>query len=77
MSVIMNIQEAKTSLSKLISATLNGDEVIIANRGVAVARLVPFDKPTHRELGFAGGEEKWDDSFFEPLTDEELVAWGL
>jgi len=73
----MNIQEAKTNLSKLVAASLAGEEVLIANRGKAVIRLVPFARPSKRELGFVGGEEHWDDAFFEPLPEEDLVLWNL
>jgi prevent-host-death family protein len=72
----MNMQEAKTNLSKLVSAALAGDEVIIANRGQAIARLVPYEVPQKRELGFVKGSGEWDDSFFEPLPEEELQLWG-
>jgi len=77
MTIIMNMQEAKTNLSKLVSASVAGEEVIIANRGTACARLVPFEQPTKRRLGFVGGSENWDDAFFDPLSEEELAAWGL
>ncbi|MCL2137042.1 MAG: type II toxin-antitoxin system prevent-host-death family antitoxin [Coriobacteriia bacterium] len=77
MAIIMNIQEAKTNLSKLLAASSAGEEVIIANRGKAVARLVPFEKPVKRILGFVSGEESWDDSFFDALPEEELELWGL
>lgn len=77
MSTIMNIQEAKTNLSKLVAACVAGEEVIIANRGTAVARLVPYKKPERRQLGFVGGEERWDDGFIDPLPEEELASWGL
>ena len=77
MSKVMNMQEAKANLSKLVSASLAGEEVIIANRGVAQVRLVPCGLPAKRELGFVGGDENWDDAFFEALPQEELAAWGL
>ncbi|HEX9462740.1 MAG TPA: type II toxin-antitoxin system prevent-host-death family antitoxin [Alphaproteobacteria bacterium] len=37
----VNILEAKNRLSQLIKAAQAGEEVIIANRGEPVARLVP------------------------------------
>ena len=77
MAIFVNMLEAKTQLSKLVNAALAGEEVILANRGTAVARLVPYKRPARRELGFAGGEENWDDSFFEPLPDDDLELWGL
>ena len=39
--VQVNILEAKNRLSQLIKAALAGEEVIIANRGQPVVRLVP------------------------------------
>jgi prevent-host-death family protein len=77
MPITMNILEAKTNLSRLVAATLAGEEVIIANRGAAVVRLVPYERPKKRDLGFAGGEENWDNAFFDPLADEELSLWGM
>ena len=38
----VNILEAKNSLSQLIKAAQAGEEVVIANRGEPVVRLVPM-----------------------------------
>jgi prevent-host-death family protein len=73
----MNMQEAKTNLSKLVKAAQTGDEVIIANRGTAVVRLVPVEKKEKRTLGFVKSGGDLPDSFFEPLSEEELRLWGL
>jgi prevent-host-death family protein len=40
----VNILEAKNRLSQLIKSAQAGEEVIIANRGEPVARLVPAGK---------------------------------
>jgi prevent-host-death family protein len=40
----VNILEAKNRLSQLIKSAKAGEEVIIANRGEPVARLVPAGK---------------------------------
>jgi len=39
---ISNIHNAKTNLSQLIEAVVNGEEVIIAKAGKPVAKLVPY-----------------------------------
>ena len=49
MSKVFNMQDAKTNLSKLVTASLQGEEVIIANRGVAMVRMVPVEHPTKRK----------------------------
>jgi len=42
--VQVNILEAKNRLSQLIKSAQAGEEVVIANRGEPVARLVPAGK---------------------------------
>lgn len=42
MSETINIHEAKTQLSKLLSRVALGEEFTIANRGVPVAKLIPY-----------------------------------
>lgn len=41
MARTVNMHEAKTTLSKLVVAVEDGEEVIIARKGVPVAKLVP------------------------------------
>lgn len=43
----VNILEAKNRLSKLIRLMQSGEDVVIANRGEPVARLVPIDPSAH------------------------------
>lgn len=39
----INILDARNNLSRLVAAASRGDEVVIANRGTPVARLVAID----------------------------------
>ena len=56
----VNILEAKNRLSELIRAVQAGEEVIIANRGEPVARLVPIAPATHKyPVGSAAGILAW------------------
>ena len=71
----VNIAEAKTNLSRLVDDALQGKPVIIARRGKPVVTLVPVKKPAVRELGFLPGH--LPDTFFDPLPEVELAAWGL
>jgi len=43
---IVNISDAKASLSKLIEQVQSGDEVVISKAGKPVAKLVRFDLDT-------------------------------
>jgi len=49
--VQVNIFEAKNRLSKLIKSVQAGEEVVIANRGEPVARLVPARQIPDSALG--------------------------
>lgn len=42
----VNIHQAKTHLSQLLSRVTLGEEIVIADRGVPVAKLVPIILPT-------------------------------
>ncbi|MER3482299.1 MAG: type II toxin-antitoxin system prevent-host-death family antitoxin [Meiothermus sp.] len=73
MSKVVNVHEAKTHLSSLLERVRAGEEIILAKNGEPYARLMPLEKPKKRKLGFMKG--KVDESFFEPLPEEELEAW--
>jgi antitoxin (DNA-binding transcriptional repressor) of toxin-antitoxin stability system len=75
MKLIVNIQDAKTNLSKLLVSVEHGEEVIIANRGKPVAKLEAIITDEKRRLGFVKGS--LPESFFDPLPEEELSAWDL
>ena len=73
MPKIVNVHAAKTHLSSLLDLVARGEEVIIARAGKPVARLIPL-APVERPLGFV--QAAVDPSFFDPLPEEELAAWG-
>ncbi|MDY0743556.1 type II toxin-antitoxin system prevent-host-death family antitoxin [Paucibacter sp. R3-3] len=47
----VNVLEAKNSLSQLIRSAQAGEEVVIANRGQPVAKLVPIHPTDSAETG--------------------------
>ncbi|HEX4505215.1 MAG TPA: type II toxin-antitoxin system prevent-host-death family antitoxin [Alphaproteobacteria bacterium] len=51
----VNIFEAKNRLSELIKSARAGEEVVIANRGEPVARLVPADGISQERGGTGDG----------------------
>lgn len=70
------IHKAKTELSRLIERVLAGEEIVIARGSVPVVRLVPVDYVAPaRRFGALKDEVVVDDSFFEPLPEDELAAW--
>jgi prevent-host-death family protein len=71
----VNIHEAKTQLSLLLRFVLEGEEIIIANRGVPVARLVPISSDKDlRPLGKYEGQIVLADDFDE-LPEDMLAAF--
>jgi prevent-host-death family protein len=74
MSDIINVREAKAHLSRLLDRAHAGEEIILAKAGKPYARLVPLKGPPKRKLGFLKGC-RLDESFFDPLPEEELAAW--
>lgn len=71
----VTIHAAKTNLSKLLVAVEAGEEVIIQRGRTPVAKLVPIAPPAERRFGALKGIIKLDDTFFDPLPEEELAAW--
>ncbi len=56
MTIKVNIHEAKTTLSKLIQAAKDGEEVIIARAGMPEVRLVPVPEAVEKPRRRFGGE---------------------
>ena len=71
----VNVHEAKTHLSRLLGRVEAGEDVVIARNGTPVARLVPVNKQGKRQFGAMKDRVSLDDSFFDPLPEEELAAW--
>ena len=74
----VTVHEAKTHLSRLIAQALDGEEVVIAYGKVPAVRLVPIGAPAkfRRKRGSMKGLIEFDESFFDPLPDDELALWN-
>lgn len=73
----VNIHQAKTNLSRLLSRVELGEEIIISNRGVPIAKLVPFHANANRRnsLGADTGRFTVPEDFDAPLPEEILAAF--
>lgn len=69
----VNIHDAKTHLSKLIEAVMQGEEIIIAKSGkpVAILSSIALIKPKRRP-GVLKGKIKIAKDFDAPLSDDVL-----
>ncbi len=73
--MIVKMHHAKSQLSKLIAAAIAG-EVVIARGSEPLVRLTPVKPSTRkRQFGAYRGQFEVPDSFFEPLSEEELAVW--
>lgn len=74
----VTVHEAKTHLSRLIAQALEGEEVVIARGKVPAVKLVPVEAPAkfRRKPGALKGLIGFDESFFDPLPDDELALWN-
>ena len=77
----VTVHHAKTHLSALIAAAERGEEVVIARGDKPAVRLVPATAPIQapppkqRVPGRLKGIIALDDSFFDPLPEDELLLW--
>ena len=63
----VSVLEAKKNFSKLLQRVAAGEEIVITNRGIPVARLVPVST---RPLGFDKGRVQIAKDFDAPLPPD-------
>lgn len=74
---IANVHEAESQLSKLVERAMNGEEVIIAEAGTPMVRLVPIRRD---DLPRRGGQWKGRVQIaedFDVLPDDIADAFGM
>ncbi len=67
----VSVYEAKSKLSQMINAALDGDEVVITRNGKETVRLVPVPKKDGDWIGIYDGQIIIHDDFDEPLEEFE------
>ena len=70
----VSIHAAKTNLSKLIEAALNGEEVVIAKGSKPIIRLVPISQATF-QIGLLKGQLGDAPDFLSPMEEDDLKLW--
>ena len=73
----VNIAQAKAHLSKYLKSVERGETVVLCRRNVPVAEIRALPRPPleERPVGIDRGM-RVPDSFFEPLPDDILRAFG-
>jgi antitoxin (DNA-binding transcriptional repressor) of toxin-antitoxin stability system len=73
---IVGIQEAKTTLSRLIDRAIMGEDIVISPDKNCAVRLVPIrTRSGCRKLGILKGKLVVGRAFFDSLPPEELASW--
>ena len=73
----VNVQEAKSQLSRLLELVEEGETVVIARHGKPVAELVP----ARRKAGFPFGIAREEplvaagDDWWQPMSDAQAEDW--
>ena len=74
----VNIQEAKTHLSRYVDRVELGDVIIVCRHNRPVAELRAVEAAPERPARVAGllkGRIHWEPDAFAPMTDEELAEF--
>jgi prevent-host-death family protein len=76
MTEIVNMHQAKSSLSRLVERALAGEEILIARNGEPLVKLVPVAQERKpRVPGRYKGQIWIAPGCFEPMSEEELDLW--
>ncbi len=81
MSRIVNMHEAKTTLSKLVEDVMNGATIYLARNGSPVAKIVPLaEEGSLRPIGLHDkGRDSTPQEIAEAMaptmTDQEVEEW--
>ena len=69
-----NMHDAKSKLSQLVAEVIDGKEVVIANAGKPVARLVAYQTtPPKRTPGYWKGKVRISANFDDYMDPAELI----
>jgi prevent-host-death family protein len=75
MTEIVNMHQAKSSLSRLVERALAGEDVVIARNGQPLVRLVPIPKQREPRVPGRSKGRIWIAPDFDEMSEEELKDW--
>lgn len=76
MGTMVNVYDAKTQLSQLLSRVENGEEFVIARNGRPVARLMPLSLRHDRTPGLFAGQIRMSDDFDSHTPSDDSDWYG-
>ena len=74
----LNISQAKTHLSAYLERLRRGETILLCKRNAPIAEIRPLRQPRTRKrpIGLAVGEFTIPPSFFDPLPEDLVAAFG-
>jgi len=74
----LNINEAKTHLSRYLPRVAKGETILLCRRNVPIAEIrpLPASRTRKRPIGLAKGTASLPPAFFEPLPRELEAAFN-
>jgi prevent-host-death family protein len=73
----VNVHQAKTHLSRLLSRVERGETIVIARDGTPVAKLVRVPKRVPKPTPNKYKGQIWMSPDFDEMSEEELAEWGM
>jgi prevent-host-death family protein len=73
---IVNISEAKTNLSKLVTLAYHGEKIVIAKNNLPLVDLVPHKSEGKRKLGLLAGKFIVPDNVLEEDEEINVIFYG-
>jgi prevent-host-death family protein len=72
---IVNMHEAKSTLSRLVERAIKGDEIVVSKAGQPLVRLVPIARAAKSRRSGRWKGRVWMARNFDGLPDEVLDAF--
>ncbi|MGV8881976.1 MAG: type II toxin-antitoxin system Phd/YefM family antitoxin [Rhodoglobus sp.] len=76
MGTMVNVYDAKTQLSQLLSRVESGEEFVIARNGKPIARLMPLPRREDRTPGLYADQIRISDDFDSHTVGDDNDWYG-
>jgi prevent-host-death family protein len=75
MAEIVNMHQAKSTLSRLVERALAGEEIVIARNGKPLVRLAPVPENRGERIPGRFKGRIWMAPDFDVMSEDELADW--
>lgn len=75
MAELVNMHQAKSTLSRLVERALAGEEIVIARNGKPLVRLTPVPEKRQPRIPGRSKGRIWMAPDFDVMSEDELADW--